>query len=137
MEAEVNSPVARLQPGETYALDTHWFPTRIGKEFKTVTGAGVVGSPLAVRSTANGILLSGIFGVFVPGQLEARLLDKHGALIANISLQAVDPSEIIELRVEIKAPAQTARIALHAMDRQGKDQGSLGEARVSPTDRSS
>jgi hypothetical protein len=137
LEAEVNSPMVRLQPRETYALDTHWFPTRMGKEFKTVMDAGVVGSSLEVSSTASGILLSGIFGVFVTGKLEARLFDKHGAPIANIPLQTVSPSEIVELHVELKAPAQTARVSLHVMDTQGNDQGSLGEARVSATDRSS
>jgi hypothetical protein len=136
MEAEVNSPVMRLQPGETYALDTHWFPTRMGKEFKMVTGAGVVGSSLEVSSTASGILLSGIFGVFVPGKLEARLFDKYGAPIVNIPLQSVSPSEIVQLHVGLKVPAQTARVSLHLMDAQGNDQGSLGEARVS-ADRSS
>jgi len=137
MEAEVNSPMVRLEPGETYALDTHWFPTRMGKEFKTVMDAGVVGSSLTVSWTDSGILLTGIFGVFVPGKLEARLFDRHGAPIANIPLQPVSPAEVIELRVELKVPAQTARVSLHLMDQQGNDQGLLGEARVTATDRSS
>jgi hypothetical protein len=137
MEAEINSPMVQLQSGETYAMDTRWFPTRMGKEFKTVTDAGVVGSSLAVSSTSKGILLSGIFGVFVPGKLEARLFDSHGTAIANIPLQAVSPSEIVELRVELKVPAPTARVSLHVMDAQGNDQGSLGEARILPADRSS
>src|SRR5437016_2962234 len=137
MEAEVNSPMVRLQPGETYALDTHWFPTRVGKEFKTMMDAGVVASSLTVSSTDNGILLSGIFGVFVPGKLEARLFDRHGAPIASIPLQPVSPAEGVELRVELRVPAQTARGSLHVLDRQGNDQGLLGEARVTATDRSS
>jgi hypothetical protein len=136
MEAEVNSPMVRLQPGETYALDTHWFPTRMGKEFKTVMEAGVVGSSLELSSTAGGILLSGEFGVFVTGKLEAWLFDKHGAPIASVPLQAVSPSELVELHSEIKVPAETARVSLHVMDVQGKDQGLLGEARVPAMDRS-
>jgi len=137
MEAEVNSPMVRLQPGETYALDTVWSPTRVGKEFKTVTNAGVVGSPLVTSSTTGGIVLNGTFGVFVPGRLEAQLFDNHGELITKISLQAVSPSEIVELKMEVKAPAQTARVSLHVLDQQGKDQGALGDARVSAADRSS
>ncbi len=136
MEAEVNSPMVRLQPGETYALDTHWFPTRMGNEFKTVMEAGVVGSSLELSSTAGGILLSGEFGVFVTGKLEARLFDKHEAPIANIPLQAVSPSELVELHAEIKVPAETARVSLHVIDALGNDQGLLGEARVPTTDRS-
>jgi len=137
MEAEINSPMVRLQPGETYALDTNWFPTRTGKEFKTVTNAGVVGSPLVASSTNGGIVLTGIFGVFVPGKLEAQLFDNHGDLITKIPLQAVSPSEIVELKMEVKAPAQTARVSLHVLDQDGKDQGALGEARVFAADRSS
>jgi hypothetical protein len=137
MEAEINSPMVRLQPGETYALDTHWFPTRIGKEFTAVADAGVVGSPLVASSTAGGIVLTGTFGVFVPGRLEAHLFDNHGDLITKIPLQAVSPSEIVELKTEVKAPAQTARVSLHVLDQDGKDQGALGEARVSAADRSS
>ncbi len=137
MEAEINSPMVRLQPGETYALDTNWFPTRAGKEFKTVTNAGVVGSPLVASSTNGGIVLSGIFGVFVPGKLEAQLFDNHGDLITKIPLQAVSPSGIVELKMEVKAPAQTLRISLHLLDQDGRDQGALGEARVSAEDRSS
>jgi len=137
MEAEINSPIVRLQSGETYALDTQWFPTRIGKEFKTVTSAGIVGSPLAVSSTTGGLRLIGTFGVFVPGRMEAQLFDSHGDLITKIPLQAVSPSEIVELKMEVKATTQTARVSLHVLDQDGKDQGALGEARVSAADRSS
>src|SRR6266849_9326841 len=134
MEAEINSPMVRLQPGETYALDTNWFPTRAGKEFKTVTSAGIVGSPLVASSVTGGILLTGTFGVFVPGKLEAQLFNNHGDLITKIPLQAVSPSEIVKLKMEVKAPAQTLRISLHLLDQDGRDQGALGEARVSAED---
>ena len=137
MEAEINSPMVRLQPGETYVLDTHWFPTRMGKEFKTVTETGVVGTPLVASSSAGGVLLTGIFGVFVPGRLEAQLFDNEGKVITKIPLQTVSPSEIVELKIEVKAPALTARVSLHVLDQDGKDQGALGEARVSAADRSS
>jgi hypothetical protein len=136
MEAEVNSPMVRLRPGEAYAFDTHWFPTRMGKEFKTVMEAGVVGSSLEVSPTPGGILLSGQFGVFVPGKLEAQLFDKQGVPLAKIPLQAVSPSELVELHAEITVPAETSRVSLRVIDAQGKDQGLLGKARVPATDRS-
>jgi hypothetical protein len=135
MEAEVNSPMVRLQPGETYALDTRWFPTRVGKEFKTVTEAGVVGTPFAASSGASGLLLSGSFAVFVPGKLEAWLFDRHGVAIGNVTVQAVSPAESLELHQEIKVPGQVARVSLHVVDEQGKDQGSLGETWLASADR--
>ncbi len=137
MEAEVNSPMVRLQPGETYALDTKWFPTRMGKDFTTVTDAGVVGTSFAVSSAANGILLTGTFGVFVPGKLEARLFDRQGIAIASVPLQAISPSEIVDLHLEIRVSPRAARISLHVIDQQGNDRGSLGEAWIPAMDRSS
>ena len=46
LEAEINSPLVQLRPGETRDLDTEWFPTRAGGEFHGVEDAGVVVHPL-------------------------------------------------------------------------------------------
>ena len=40
MEAEINSPMCRLRPGEACQLETDWFPTRADSEFHGVTDAG-------------------------------------------------------------------------------------------------
>ena len=32
MEAELNSPMVRLEPGEEFNFDTSWFPTRARRE---------------------------------------------------------------------------------------------------------
>jgi hypothetical protein len=37
VEAEMNSPMVELAPGESYAMDTQWYPTRMGEDFKTTT----------------------------------------------------------------------------------------------------
>ena len=34
VECEVNSPMVKLAPGESYAMDTQWFPTRMGEDLK-------------------------------------------------------------------------------------------------------
>src|SRR5882724_10061787 len=46
LEAEINSPLCRLRPGESCNLDTEWFPTRVGNEFHGVTDAGILIRPL-------------------------------------------------------------------------------------------
>src|SRR6185312_17228837 len=51
MEAEVNSPMVELAPGESFAMETTWYPTRMGKEFKTATWSGVVGQMLEANAT--------------------------------------------------------------------------------------
>ena len=131
MEAELNSPMVRLDPGETYAMDTQWFPTRMGGDFKTATYAGVVGQPLSATNTSSGIALTGEFGSFFAGQLELRFYDRGGARLKTAAIQEVTPLEMIHLQQTVQAPAETARVSLHVIDRQGLDRGPLAETLVS------
>src|SRR2546428_4360683 len=71
----------KVGPGDTYAMDTQWLPTRMGSDLKTVTDAGVIGRPLSAVSTSGNLTLAGSFGVFFAGQLEARFYDKEGARV--------------------------------------------------------
>ena len=131
MEAELNSPMVRLDPGESYAMDTQWFPTRMGSNLKRTTYAGVVGRPLSATSGSGGITLAGEFGVFFPGNLEARFYDSRGYRIGAATVQEVTPLELITLQYTVQAPAETERVSLHLIDRHGSDRGPLGEALVS------
>ena len=130
MEAELNSPIAELQPGETYAFDTHWFPTRLQGELFTVTDAGAAAEPLVATWGRNTLVLSGAFGVFYSGKLVARLYDGRGVQTAITALQTVSPLQFVNLHQEIAAAPGTTRVSLHLLDEQGDDKGSLGEAQV-------
>ena len=136
MEAELNSPVVRLDPGETYAMDTQWFPTRMGSDFTTATFAGVAGKPLAAATAADGIAVSGEFGVFFAGQLELRFYG-HGARLGSMNLQPAAPDSIVNLQKTVQAPPDTTRVSLHLIDAHGLDRGPLGETTVTgpPPDR--
>src|SRR5581483_10855910 len=46
MEAEINSPIVHLQPGESYSMTTHWFPTSADHDFETVTDVALIDRPL-------------------------------------------------------------------------------------------
>jgi hypothetical protein len=129
MEAEVNSPMAELKPGETYAMDTKWFPTRIGGHPQSVTEAGVT-SRLIVSKTGNSLLLSGSFGVFFPGSLAAYLFDIRDVKTGVVPLQSVSPLDIVDVHKEIPASPSIARISIHLVDEQGMDRGSLAEASI-------
>ena len=137
MEAEINSPIVKLEPGASYSMDTDWFPVRMGNELSAVTTAGVMGTPFKATQSVQGILLTGSCGVFVPGTLEARLYDNRGEKIAVVPLQKVSPEDSVDLHQEIKAPRTTVRASIHLIDRQGNDRGPLGDAKVTPMDRSS
>ena len=135
LEAEVNSPLCRLRPGESCNLDTEWFPTRVGSEFHGVTDAGLVASPLRASLLASGkVKLSGSFGVFFAGHLVAHFYDEHGHGLGNLPVADADPVELVALESEIAPPGRPGRVSLHLEDANGLDWGSLGEVRVEPAE---
>ena len=131
MEAEINSPLCRLRPGETCDLDTEWFPTRAESQIHTVTEAGIVVHPLqATLRDGNGIKLSGTLGVFFSGRLVAHFYGENGAKLNSVALTDVDPSDLASLDTEIATTGKPVRISLHLEDRSGLDRGSLQEVLV-------
>jgi hypothetical protein len=131
LEAELNSPLVQLRPGETRDLDTEWFPTRAGGEFHGVADAGIVVRPLQATHLDTGhIHLSGSFGVFFAGRLIAHLYNEHGASVATIHLTQVEPTDLVLLDTDLTPPAKSSRISLHLEDSNGVDRGSLQEVQV-------
>ena len=128
VEAEMNSPLVELAPGESYAMDTQWYPTRMGEDFKSTTYSGVIGTPLTATATPAGLVLSGSFGVFYAGDLVAHLYGK--GVRSTVKLMSVVPTEPVQLRRILQAPPNTQRVSVHLVDSQGLDRGPLGEVSV-------
>ena len=136
MEAELHSPMVRLEPGEEFNFDTAWFPTRADAKFEGVTDAGLVLSPLrATLGAGNEVKLSGSFGVFFSGKLVAHLYDEHGAATGTRALDAVDPSNLVTLRANLTGAGRTGRVSVHVLDNNGVDRGALGEVAVEAADK--
>ena len=136
LEAELNSPMCRLRPGESCSFETEWFPTRSGSEFHGVTDAGILIQPLRATATQNGkISLSGSFGVFYSGHIVARLYDEHGHAAAVTPVADVNPNERVSLETEIASPGKTSRVSIHLVDDSGMDRGALQEVQLSGQDK--
>jgi len=135
MEAELNSPIAELAPGETYSLDTSWFPSRMGSDLHTVTDAGLIGQPLVVTRNGGNLELSGSFGVFWPGQLDAHLYGEGGEEKGHVVLETVNPQDKVELHRVIAAAKDIVRVSLHLIDPNNVDRGALGEVFVTRDNR--
>ncbi len=135
LEAELNSPMCRLRPGDSCGFDTEWFPTRAGNEFHGVKDAGIVIRPLqSVRLDNGKIRLSGSFGVFAAGHLVAHFYDEHGSSLGTTIVANVTPAEPVLLEAEVAAPGKPARVSLHLEDDHGVDWGSLQEVQVNSGD---
>ena len=148
IEAEINSPMVDLAPGERYTMRTEWFPARMGRAFKTATYAAVVSQPLTVTATApnpgqnpaqqnapaasapRSLAFAGEFGVFFAGRLVARFYDREGLALGAAPLIEVNPLQPVVLQTTVPAPAETARVSVHLIDSNSLDRGPLGEATV-------
>jgi hypothetical protein len=130
MEAELNSPMVSLRPGDSYRFDTDWFPTRAGNAFFTVNSAGMVAIPAAAVKSSKGVLITGSFGVFFPGTVVVRFFDAHGAELGQMPIGVSNPLEVLKLSSDVAVPAGTAKISIHVLDNHGMDRGILGEADV-------
>jgi hypothetical protein len=128
MEAELNSPMAKLAPGETYAMDTKWYPARTEKEFSGVAEAGVIVEPLLARRTAAGQRLTGSFGVFFPGRVVAHFFDNGEAELGSLPVGNAEPAEILTLDQQVKMPAGTQRVKIFIEGQPGKNRSVLAEA---------
>ena len=131
LEAELNSPMCRLRPGESCGFETEWFPTRAGAEFHGVTDPGILIQPIRVsHSQAGKIKISGSVGVFFPGHLVLHFYDQHGAGIGTMPLEQVSPTEPVLLDKEVVPPGKAERLSLHLEEANGLDRGAFQEVRV-------
>jgi hypothetical protein len=136
MEAELNSPMVRLYPGESYSFDTEWFPARGDPGFQTVKDSGLVLKPLRAVESSDGakIDITGTFGVFFPGQLVAYFYSSTGSAMGTQPVLAADPRKVVLLQNSVKFSGHPRRISLHLIDTNGSDRGSLGEVTIEGPD---
>ena len=135
MEAEINSPMCRLRPGEVCRLETDWFPTRADSELRGVTDAGIVTRPLrAVRLENGKVRLSGSFGVFFPGKLVAHFYDEHGSSTETLPLAEVNPTNLVVLDMKTMPQGKPTRVSLHLEDQGGLDRGAFQEVPIRTED---
>ncbi len=132
MEAELNSPLVRLDPGEEFHFDTQWYPTRADADFQGVTDCGVILKPLhaAKDPTRSKMKLAGAFGVLFPGKLVVHFYDTRGMALGKQSLMQVDPRNPVLLQATVEDPGQSGRISVHLEDADGLDRGAIGEVTV-------
>ena len=137
MEAELNSPLVRLYPGDSQSFDTEWFPTRGDNTFQGVKDSAAILKPLHASEidTSGKIEISGTFGVFFPGKLVAYFYSQHGTALGTELLTEVDPRKVVSLQVSSTFRGHPGRLSLHLVDPNGLDYGSLGEVAIAGSDR--
>jgi len=128
LESEVLSPFATLDPGEQYEFSVHWSPTRAPNPLHGAGWGGAISEPLAASVHGGEVSLQGVFGVFVPGTLEAVFYSNMGEELRRETLEAVDPREVVRLDKSVPLPADAFRVSIRVLDADGQNRGFLGNA---------
>ncbi len=127
LESEVLSPYAALQPGEEYEFSVYWSPTRMPNPLRGApTSAGAISEPFTAQQEAGQVHLRGVFGVFAPGTLEANFFSVMGEDLGHVTLQAVDPREVVRLDETVPLPKGAFRVNVLVRDADGENRGFLG-----------
>ncbi|MGD0222051.1 MAG: DUF4380 domain-containing protein [Terriglobia bacterium] len=133
LESEGMSPYAQLGPGEEYSYPIYWSPTRMPNPISSdPTSGGVVSEPLSAKLDGTAVTLKGTFGVYTPGTLQADFLSAMGEELGHVTLQDVDPREVVRLDKTVPCPAHAFRVSLTARDRDGWNRGALGNFILRP-----
>ena len=126
LESELLSPYAQLDPGEEYSFPIYWSPTRITNPVRDAAYVGAVSEPLSGKVEGGKVNLKGVFGVFVPGTLEAVFYSVMGEELSRENLQAVDPREVVKLEKSVPVPDGAFRVSIRVLDASGENRGFLG-----------
>jgi len=133
LESEGMSPYATLEPGEEYSYPIYWSATRVPNPIAgDPTSGGVASEPFTGKLNGTSVTLKGTFGVFTPGTLQADFFSVLGEELGHVTLQTVDPHEVVRLDKSIPCPADAFRVSLSARDRDGENRGFLGNVILRP-----
>jgi hypothetical protein len=133
LESEGMSPYATLEPGEEYSYPIYWSPTRVPNPISgDPTSGGVASEPLTGKLNGTTVTLKGTFGVFTPGTLRADFFSVMGEELGHVTLQAVDPREVVRLDKTVPCPANAFRVSVSARDRDDENRGFLGNVILRP-----
>jgi hypothetical protein len=71
--------------------------------------------------------MTGVFGVFFPGEVRAYFLDEKGRELERKQIAKANPAELLNVHADVAMPAKTVKVVLHLIDDAGVDRGVLSE----------
>jgi Domain of unknown function (DUF4380) len=125
-ESEALSPFATLEPGDDYTFTVQWSPTRAPNPIQNTTSVAAISEALSGNLSGSQVKLKGVFGVFIPGTLEAVFYSTQGEELSRENLGAVNPLEVVRLDKAISIPKGAFRVSVRLLDTSGENRGFLG-----------
>ncbi|MCD6166329.1 DUF4380 domain-containing protein [bacterium] len=130
METEVLSPLVTLQPGESYSFDVEWVACRCAGPVIAVNDYGVVSQHLSLKKDLGSTSISGIFGVYTPGQAVLIGKDEKENVLVTEKLGTVSPFEMLTLNRTISLPQEVTTLEIAILNLRGERIGILDKLAI-------
>ncbi len=125
LEAEVLSPLYRLEPAEIAEQRLTWSAARCPGPIVDVQAVGCVHQPLTVDVSDGLAQVSGIFGCFVAGRAVVECLDAAGEVVHVQDLGEASPLSALQVDAAVAADGRARLIRLNILDGEGAVAGAL------------
>jgi hypothetical protein len=132
-ESELISPFFALAPGESCRWDYQWCAANLGGDYPVVdcTPVAAVSEPLKVRRTGEDhARITGRWGVFEKGILQAVWIGSDGNQLGRIELGEASPLKAVLLDSKVPLPRGAVSLKLGLVDAKGAPLGELGRTFV-------
>jgi len=128
MELEVLSPLRHLNPGEETSFRVEWGACRCPGPVVAVAEAGCAGEVLSAVRHGDRVRLTGAFGVFDRGNLEAVWMDSAGDEVSRTDIGSVSPLSAVLLDRAELVPWRAESVELTVSTSEGRQR--LARARL-------
>lgn len=134
MEAEINSPVVALQPGESYTFHTAWHPLHIRGAPLLVADAGVVTRALTVLTHNGEWRLEAEYTPFHSGSLQATVYSRAGQVLRTETIGTAEGGGDVRVSARMPLVPDAARLVVKVRSDAGEDLVTLDHLELSKAD---
>jgi len=128
VEAEVLGPLRVMQPGERQSFDIQWYAVRCPGPIIHVTPAGCCHQALRARVVTGGLRLTGVYGVFYPGDIYLKWKNDAGELLRMERVALANPMVVLRIDLVQDVPEAAVAVELVVVDPGGAPIGEIDSA---------
>jgi len=127
------SPTRTLRPGESTELTFDWYATRVGGPVVSVGDVAAIQEPLKVARAEGKTKLTGVLGVFAPGNLAFTLQGAEGKAIGQPTTLKVSPADVVKLNQELPSEAEARQVVVELQNASGTPLGEIARLSLATT----
>jgi hypothetical protein len=133
MQTGICGPIRSLRPGESYELALDWYATRVGGPVVGIGEVAAIQQPLKVERVGGKTKVTGVLGVFMPGNIAFTLQDAEGKAIGQPTTLKVTPADVVKLAQALPDEAQAKQVVVEMQNASGTPLGEVAKLSLAVT----